>query len=187
MRKREEMIGKRFGRLTVVGFHGVKKHHAQWLCQCDCGLTTLSYAYQLNSGSKKSCGCLRIEEASKHIPPAMKGDDNPTYKHGGKSGGIEPLYTTWWNMLKRCETPSSNRYHCYGGRGIKVCEEWHEYALFRKWAYANGYYEQDADTPRRYKLSIDRINPDGNYEPGNCRWITVSENASRRNLHANQR
>ena len=187
MRKREDMIGKRFGRLTVIGFHGVKKHHAQWLCQCDCGLTTLSYAYQLNSGSKKSCGCLRIEEASKHIPEALKGPDNPTYKHGGKSGSAERLYYTWWNMLKRCETESSNRYKYYWANGIKVCEEWHGYAVFRKWAYENGYYEQDRDLPRAKKLSIDRIDPSKNYEPGNCRWITVSENSSLRNLHANQR
>lgn len=187
MRKREEMIGKRFGRLTVVGFHGVKKHHAQWLCQCDCGLTTLSYAYQLNSGSKKSCGCLRAEESSKHIPPALKGKENPTYKHGGKSCGTEQLYYTWWNMLKRCETESSNRYYCYGARGIRVCEEWHDYAVFKKWAYENGYFDQGSNVVRKNRLSIDRIDPDGNYEPNNCRWISVSENASKRNLHANQR
>lgn len=187
MRKREEMIGKRFGRLTVVALHGVKRHHAQWLCKCDCGLTTLAYAYQLNSGNKKSCGCLRVEEAKKHIPPAMSGTENPTYKHGGKSGETERLYMTWWNMMKRCETPSSNRYHCYGGRGIRVCEEWHDYAVFRDWAYKSGYYKQPPDTPRRNVLSIDRIDPNGNYEPGNCRWITVSENASLRNLYANQR
>lgn len=187
MRKREDMIGKRYGRLTVVERHGVKNHHTQWLCQCDCGLTTLSYAYQLNSGSKKSCGCLRIEKACKHIPPAKKGAENPTYKHGGKSGETERLYYTWWNMLKRCDTQSANRYEFYGGRGIRVCEEWKDYATFRDWAYANGYYEQDKSLLRRDKLSIDRINPNGNYEPQNCRWITLSENVRLRNLHANQR
>lgn len=187
MRKRQDMIGKRFGRLTVIGFHGVKKHHAQWLCQCDCGLTTLAYAYQLSRGAKKSCGCLRIEEAEKHIPEVKKGIDNPSYKHGGKSGGIERLYITWWNMLKRCETPSANRYASYGGRGIAVCPEWHDYETFRSWAYANGYRDEDPNLPRRDKLSIDRIDPDGNYEPGNCRWITLSENVTLRNLHANQR
>ena len=187
MRKREDMIGKRFGRLTVVALHGVKKHHAQWLCQCDCGLTTLSYAYQLNSGNKKSCGCLRIEEASKHIPPAMKGEENPTYKHGGKSGGTERLYMTWWNMLKRCETQSSNRYRYYGAKGITVCKEWHDYGTFREWALNNGYYDQGDSVTRANRLSIDRIDPKGNYEPSNCRWITVSENSTRRNLHANQR
>lgn len=182
MRKREDMIGKRFGRLTVVSLHGVKKHHAQWLCQCDCGLTTLSFAYQLNSGAKQSCGCLRVEKASEHIPTSLKGKDNPTYKHGGRSQGTERLYYTWWNMLKRCETPSANR--C--GRGIKVCEEWHDYKVFRDWAYANGYHNEDTRLPRAERLSIDRINPDGNYEPNNCRWISLSDNVKYRNLHANQ-
>lgn len=187
MRKREDMIGKKFGRLTVVGFHGVKNHHAQWLCQCECGLTTLSYAYQLNSGKKQSCGCLRTEKAMERIPPEKKGAENPTYKHGGKSGGVERLYTTWWNMLKRCETSSASRYYCYGARGISVCEEWHDYGVFRKWAHENGYYEQPKGTPRKSVLSIDRIDPNGNYEPGNCRFVTVSENSTSRNLHANQR
>lgn len=187
MRKREELIGKRFGRLTVLDRYGVKNHHLQWKCQCDCGLVTLAYASQLRNGSKKSCGCLRIEEASKHIPAAKSGAENPTYKHGGKSGGTERLYITWWNMLKRCETPSSNRYKTYGARGISVCAEWHDYATFRAWAYANGYYDQPAELRRGEKLSIDRIDPDGNYEPGNCQWITLSENSRRRNLHANQR
>ena len=187
MRKREDLIGKRFGRLTVMELGGVKRNHAQWLCLCDCGLTTLSYAYQLNNGSKKSCGCLRIEEACKHIPPAKRGEENPAFKHGGKSGGIERLYTTWWNMLKRCDTPSANRYENYGGRGIRVCDEWRDYATFRSWAHENGYYDQSEDLSRGEKLSIDRIDPDGNYEPGNCRWITLSENVRLKNLHANQR
>lgn len=186
MRKREDLVGKKFGRLTVISLYGVKRHHAQWLCKCDCGLTTLSYAYQLNSGAKQSCGCLRVEKASAHIPEALKGKDNPTYKHGGKSGKPERLYYTWWNMLKRCETPSANRYKSYGGRGITVCEEWHDYKVFRDWAYANGYYNEDENLPRGEKLSIDRIDPDGNYCPENCRWITLSENSRLRNLHANQ-
>lgn len=186
MRKREDIVGKRFGRLTVVSLYGVKSHHAQWLCQCDCGLTTLAFAYQLNTGKKQSCGCLRVEKASEHIPEALHGEANPTYKHGGKSGKTERLYMTWWNMLKRCETPSANRYSYYGGRGISVCEEWHDYGTFRAWAYANGYYEQDDSLRRGDKLSIDRIDPDGDYEPSNCRWITLSENVKLRNLHANQ-
>ncbi len=186
MRKREDLVGKRFGRLTVVGLYGTKRHHAQWLCQCDCGLTTLAYAYTLNAGQKKSCGCLRNERATEHLPAAKKGEENPTYKHGGKSGGVERLYTTWWNMLKRCETQSANRYDNYGGRGIKVCEEWHDYETFRKWAYENGYYDQPKDLPRKDKLSIDRIDNDGDYEPDNCRWITLSENVSLRNAHVNQ-
>ena len=186
MRKREDLVGKRFGRLTVIGLYGTKRHHAQWLCQCDCGLTTLSYAYRLNNGSKQSCGCLRTEKAMEHIPFSAPGAESPSYKHGGKSQGTERLYITWWNMLKRCETASANRYKHYGGRGIKVCEEWHDYETFRKWAYENGYYDQPKELDRKDKLSIDRIDNDGDYEPSNCRWITLSDNVSKRNVQANQ-
>jgi hypothetical protein len=77
-------------------------------------------------------------------------------------------------MLQRCENPNATKYELYGGRGIKVCEEWHTYTVFRDWALSHGYADN---------LSIDRINPNGNYEPSNCRWATDKEQSNdRRNV-----
>ena len=80
------------------------------------------------------------------------------------------LHNIWVSMKERCNVPSVNCYKYYGGRGIKVCEEWkHSFESFRDWALANGY----TDT-----LTIDRIDVNGNYEPSNCRWITLKEQGS---------
>ena len=86
------------------------------------------------------------------------------------------LYTIWTHMQQRCENPNHNRYHLYGGRGISICPEWrNDFCTFYNWAMQHGYEET---------LTIDRINPDGNYEPQNCRWATVSEqNRNRRPYH----
>ncbi len=74
-------------------------------------------------------------------------------------------------MLQRCENPNDSSYHLYGGRGIKVCDEWHDYATFKEWALSNGYDES---------LSIDRIDVNGNYEPANCRYADAKEQARNR-------
>lgn len=80
------------------------------------------------------------------------------------------LYNIWRNMKSRCNTPSASKYYLYGGRGIKVCDEWkNDFMSFYNWAMTNGY---------RDDLTIDRINPDGNYEPNNCRWATYKEQNS---------
>lgn len=74
-------------------------------------------------------------------------------------------------MKKRCDNPSSKSYKYYGGQGVTVCNEWKDYTAFKEWALKNGY---DEDAPK-WKCTIDRINPFGNYEPSNCRWIPMSE------------
>lgn len=77
------------------------------------------------------------------------------------------LYSIWCDMKKRCYNTKSRRYECYGGKGIKVCDEWlHDFSAFYEWSMANGYAEN---------LSIDRINVNGNYEPSNCRWATIKQ------------
>ena len=90
-----------------------------------------------------------------------------------------PLYTMYLGMKKRCYTPSTSGYDNYGGKGIKVCEEWkNDFSVFYKWAINNGYY-YDTEETRKQRLSIDRIDNKGDYSPTNCRWIPLSENSRR--------
>lgn len=79
------------------------------------------------------------------------------------------LYGLWGKMRQRCDNPANKSYSRYGGKGIRVCQEWDEdYAAFRDWAYANGYIEG---------LTLDRVDPDQGYGPSNCRWLSRSENS----------
>ena len=102
---------------------------------------------------------------------SQKGENNGHYKHGGKG---TKLYEVWCSMKRRCELPSVQSYKRYGGRGISVCEKWKEsFVEFRDWAYKNGYKDG---------LSVDRIDNDGNYEPSNCRWVTMKEQANNQSV-----
>jgi hypothetical protein len=108
--------------------------------------------------NKKSCGCASSELKS-----------IASTKHGGHK---DRLYHTWTDMKTRCNNPKNKRYHRYGGRGIKVCDEWLSFEPFKEWALSNGYTDE---------MTIDRIDNDGNYEPNNCEWVTIQENLRRRN------
>ena len=100
------------------------------------------------------------------------GEKNWKYKHGETK---TRLFKIWCSMHERCERKKHTHYKSYGGRGICVCDEWSEYIPFATWARANGYSDQ---------LTIDRINNDGNYEPSNCRWVTMKE--QQRNKRTNR-
>lgn len=149
------MENKRFGRLLVVKLTKSDRRGKQWECLCDCGNTKLVYSSDLNGGKVSSCGCLVKENSRK------QGKRNKTH---GLSKTL--LYKTHQSMLQRCYKDYNENYPNYGGRGIEVCEEWHEFEEFKKWSVDNGYEEG---------LSIERIDVDGNYEPSNCKWISVKE------------
>lgn len=153
MRPRIDLTGQRFGRLTVRACVGKQNRRALWQCKCDCGTVCYINTDRLRSGNTQSCGCLKRESIAK--------GRNRT--HGQSK---TKLYHIWYSIMQRCYDEKFRFYHHYGGRGIKVCEEWHDRDAFTAWAMENGF--QDG-------LSIERKDVNGEYCPENCCWITKGE------------
>lgn len=168
-----DIVGNRYGRWAVIRRSGSRTGLATWLCQCDCGTQKLVLGQSLRLGQSKSCGCLQRELISQR--------DRRT--HGQTVGGVRPPeYRSWTAMLSRCNNPKATGFHNYGGRGISVCARW-----IKGDDGLSGYECFVSDMGPRPSLShtIDRFpDPDGNYEPTNCRWATKRE--QRLNQRGNQ-
>jgi hypothetical protein len=159
-----DMVGQRFERLVVVEHLGRHHHGSLWLCRCDCGNETRTVRSSLVNGTAKSCGCYRSDRMS-----------TLTYKHGERGGEkrqkVSPEYKAWDSIKQRCFNPADKAWEWYGGRGITMCPEWREdFAAFLA-------HIGERPTARH---SIDRINGDRGYEPGNVRWANWNEQANNR-------
>lgn len=152
--KRIDLVGHKFGRLLVTGFHGTIKQAAYWNCTCDCGNLVTVISGSLRYGLSKSCGCLLR--------------DNLSGKTHGESKRTKE-YQAWEGLKSRCYTKSDHRYKNYGAIGITVCERW-------KNSYEN--FLSDMGRAPSKDHSIDRIEVTGSYEKTNCRWATDSEQAN---------
>ena len=164
MKNFTSLIGNKYGRLTVISLSDYKiDNRITYVCKCDCGNTTIVKSVNLTRKTRptRSCGCIKKEL-----------NKTRGIKHNQTKTRI---YKIWASIKRRCNN-KNDKY--YGGRGITMCEEWQKEPLkFIEWAYANG-YDENAKTG---ECTIDRIDVNGNYEPNNCRWVSMSvQNKNRR-------
>jgi hypothetical protein len=162
-----DMTGQRYGRYTVMEYAGHSNSNGQavWVCKCSCGTIKEVVGTELRRGKCLSCGCLAEERLIKAVTTHNKCNTR--------------IYRIYAGILQRCNNSKSDRYKNYGGRGIKVCDEWSGkdgFINFYNWSMANGYSDE---------LSIDRIDNDGNYEPSNCRWADAKTQSNNKRWNRN--
>ena len=157
MTRKKPSEGDVYGRLKVVQRDVTRRNKTNrfyWFCQCSCG-NLVSVRNDLLGIKTNSCGCLKLEQNKKNLGRYTTGESHSR------------LASIWYHMKGRCEKPSDTNYRHYGARGITVCEEWKsDFLSFKKWSIENGYND---------KLTIDRIDVNGNYEPSNCRWLNLQD------------
>lgn len=158
---RVDITGQRYGRWLVLGYAGTRGKYAYWLCRCDCGTEKAVSGGSLRWGGTFSCGCLARETHTGNTYSKVHGHSSKPEAYQKRS----PEYVSWQSMIRRCVDPKAARYERYGARGITVCDRWRD--SFETFLADMG--------PRSAGTTIDRINNDGNYEPGNCRWGTKEQ------------
>lgn len=177
MKEFKNLINQTFNRWTVIGKAERNKFGKKcWLCQCECKDKTIRIVpeYELIKGKSKSCGCFMIEKSietiTKYNLSKMPENDIGATSKLQIYPHYKRLFSIYDGMRKRCYNENNDNYQYYGGRGIIICEEWlYDFMLFYNWAISHGYDN---------KLTIDRIEVNGNYEPDNCRWVTWEEQAN---------
>lgn len=163
----KDLTGQRFGHFTAL--YPIDKRdnsgYVVWVMRCDCGNIEERSLHNVGSCYKKNHMCHECQ--AKNLLKA-------TTKHGDSHARLYSVHST---MMQRCNNPNAHAYKNYGGRGIKVCEEWHDYEAFKEWALANGYEEL-----KQGKCTLDRIDPNKGYSPDNCRWVDMkTQQRNRRN------
>lgn len=158
------LTGKRFGRL-LVGAPDDARKNGSWLATCDCGRVISVRTHALRSGVQVSCGCWRNEQAAINSRVGAAKATAKRTRHGcATDRGRTSTYKIWEGIIQRCTNPRARTWRWYGALGVSICERWRKFENFL------------ADMGERPDgLTIDRVNPFGNYEPGNCRWATMKE------------
>ena len=159
------LIGQKFGRLTVIERSSTNGHGGQtvWICKCDCGKIATVLSDHLKTGHTRSCGCLQKERASETMTKWKSKDE-------------QEIADRFRDMKKRCTNPKNKEYHRYGGRGIEICKEWIEdRSKFIQWSLSEGGYAPG--------LTIERKNNDGPYAPWNCCWIPKLKQAGNKSTN----
>lgn len=152
---RVDLSGLRVGNFVVLNLHHSDEYrHKFYQCKCDCGTVFVKRDDMIKNAKHKACNNCKRKR-------------NDMVKHNKSN---TKLYRIYYGMKQRCNNPSAREYHNYGGRGIKVCDEWeNDFSSFYNWSIGNGY---------TIGLQLDRINNDENYEPNNCRWVTPIINSN---------